>query len=279
MPPDTEENRVPDRRLVIGSFRVIGKIAAGSSGTTYLGEHVILGEKVCIKHTHYATAAAVEQFKIEARAMWDLRHFSVPVVRDFVLLPDGSAALVISYVPGASLEQIVNVAHQLDPETMAWIVERVLNALAYMHEHGVVHGGIIPRDIIVQPADHSVVLVDFGLAMVRPQPTEPSHGYIRLFSPPEQVAGNLPLIPECDFYSLGMSMIYALTGDVNQVRQRRVPQGTPEPLCRFIEKMIDPDYRRRPHWEDGNVWEQFQQVRQEAFGRTHSGMKPILPPT
>lgn len=276
MPPDPEENRAPDRRLVIGSFRVIGRVAEGSSGTTYLGEHVVLGEKVCIKHCHHATAVAVEEFKREAKVMWDLRHFSIPVVRDFILLPDGSAALVMSYIPGASLEQLVNVAHQLEAETVAWVSERVLNALSYMHAHGVVHGGIIPRDIIVQ-TDHSVVLTDFGLAMVRPQPTEHSHGYVRLFSPPEQVAGNLPLIPECDFYSLGMTMIYALTGDVEQVRQRHVPTGTPEPLCRFIEKLVDPDYRRRPHWENSNVWEQFQQVRQEAFGRTHSAMKPILP--
>jgi serine/threonine protein kinase len=53
-----------------------------------------------------------------------------------------------------------------------------------------------------------LVLVDFGLAMAKPKKDSAASGYTDLFSPPEQIRGGAPLIPETDFYSLGMTLIY-----------------------------------------------------------------------
>ena len=60
----------------------------------------------------------------------------------------------MSYVPGPTLEQIVEKVGKLDAETVAWIVDRLLNALLYLHHHGVIHRGYIkPQNVIVQPED------------------------------------------------------------------------------------------------------------------------------
>lgn len=267
MPP-TKERR-------IGNYRIIEKIATGGFGTTYKGEHILLREPVCIKH-RAEVSPEIEQILIdEAKAMWDLRHFGIPSVRDFVRLDDGSIALVMSYIPGPTLLQIIEKNGPMDPEHVAWITQRILNTLMYMHIHGVVQGDLNPRNIIIQPVDHTVVIVDYGLSMIRPKKTDGAKGYTESFSSPEQLEGKV-IIPESDLYSLGMTMIFALTGDLKPVERREIPKTTPYPLRSFIERLIELHPHDRPRvWKEENLCTAMERVREQAFGRTNSAMKPL----
>ena len=258
---------------VVGNYRIMKELAVGGFGTTYLAEHLLAGEPVCIKHCHRVSPVYEEILLKEAKASWDLRHYSLPVMRDFLRLDDGSLALVMSYIPGLTLEQIVKKAGRLDAEHVAWIAERVLNALMYLHYNGVVHGDIKPQNIIVQQT-HQVVLVDFGLAMVKPGRDSDPKGYTPVFSPPEQLGGS-PLVPESDFYSLGMTMLYGLNGSAEGAQRLEVPRETPDPLCAFIKRLIVRSVRDRPNWGKENLCEAIQRVREKSFGRKSSGMKPI----
>ena len=276
--PDKKAKYDSDARVakgtVIGNYRILEEIAAGGFGTTYLGEHLLAGEPVCVKHCHHVSSAYEATLVEEAKAVWDLRHHSLPVMRDFLRMDDGSLALVMSYIPGPTLEQIVNKVGRLEPEHVAWITERVLNALMYLHYNGVVHGDIKPQNIIVQPASHQIVLVDFGLSMVKPTRDSDPKGYTPVFSPPEQLSGS-PLVPESDFYSLGMTMLYALSGSPEAALGLRVPTDVPDPLCAFVKRLLVRSVRERPNWKDENLFESFQRVREESFGRGNSNMKPI----
>jgi len=273
---DREKNALPGK--IVGNFRVLERIAEGGFGTTYRGEHTLVKELVCIKHCLNISPQDEEILIQEAQAIWDLRHFAIPAVRDVLRLSDGSLALVMSYVSGPTLQQLVEKMKtdrdKLDAETVAWITERILNALMYLHMNGVVHGDIKPANVIIQPKDHMVVLVDYGLSMVKPSRGSNSKGYTPLFAPPEELAGK-PLLPESDFYSLGMTMIYALSGDIRNVSGKQVPENTPEVMCDFIRQLIARDVLARPNWEKENVFEAFQKVRLKAFGRARSGLKPI----
>lgn len=260
---------------IIGQFRVLAEIAEGGFGTTYKGEHVIVGEPVCIKHCSRISPEDEAVLVNEARAMWDLRHFGIPAVRNLLKLEDGSLALVMSYIPGPTLAQIVEKRGRLDPVHVAWITQRVLNALAYLHDNGIVHGDIKPQNIIVQPEQHTAALVDFGLAAIKPVETTSSKGYTDIFAPPEQVNGNPPL-PESDFYSLGMTMLYALSGSLDRAKRKQVPNDVPEPLCDFVNRLIVRDVLERPRWENENLYETLQQVRLKSFGSTSSNMKPLV---
>lgn len=259
---------------IIGNYRILEEIAEGGFGTTYKAEHVIAGELVCVKHCSRVSSQSEAILIEEARAVWDLRHYALPTMRDMIRLDDGSIALVMSYIPGMTLTQIVEQVGAMDAEDVAWIAERVLNGLAYLHFHGVIHGDIKPQNIIIQPDKHMAVLVDFGLSLEKPTATSKSKGYTDYFAPHEEIAG-LPLIPESDLYSLGMTMIYALTADIDRVKAKQIPTKVPDELASFIAKLIRHDVLNRPNWHKEDLCGQIKEIRRSAFGRANSGMKPI----
>src|SRR5205814_52672 len=100
-----------------------------------------------------------------------------------------------------------------DPEHVAWITERILNILKYLHMHGVVHGDLKPNNVIIQTESHTVTLVDYGLSAARPTSATQVKGYTPHFAAPEQIAGG-SLLPETDLFGLGMTLVFALGGDV-----------------------------------------------------------------
>lgn len=269
---DAERNEQTGK--VIGQYKVIEKIAEGGFGTTYKAEHVRLGTPVCIKHCSRIDRAMDRILEQEARAVWDLRHYAIPAMRDILRLDDGSSALVMSYVEGPTLEQIVQKSGQMDPEHVVWIMQRVLNALQYLHHHGVVHGDIKPQNIIVQPDKHMAVLVDYGLAMVKPKPSDENIGYTEVYSPPEQIEGK-PLLPETDLYSLGMTALFALNANERLVQKKMVSNKVPKAMRDFLMGLIVRDTLARPNWSKVDLCDQIIEVRREAFGRAQSNLKPL----
>jgi len=255
---------------VIGNYRILSEIAEGGFGVTYKGEHTLTKDPVCIKHCSQVSAAHDAVLIQETKAIWDLRHYAMPVMRDLHRLDDGSLALVMSYIPGHTLEQIVEKVGKMEPETVAWITDRILNALLYLHHHGVIHGDIKPQNVIIQPNTHSVVLVDFGLAMVKPGASAKSIGYTPVFASPEQIAGKT-LLPASDYYSTGMLMTYALNGG-KDMDKKRVPATVPDPMVNFIASITRKNILERPQ---DDLFDEFVKVRQASFGRTRSGMKNI----
>jgi serine/threonine-protein kinase len=275
---DRERNELEG--TVIGGFRVEEAIAEGGFGKTYKGRHILVGSPVCIKHCSQISAADATILTEEAKAMWDLRHYAIPAVRNMIKLDDGSLALVMSYIPGLTLEQIVEKLNaqrrKFDAEHAAWIMERLLNGLSYMHRHGIIHGDIKPQNIIIQPESHTAVLVDFGLSAIKPTRNTGSKGYTDLFAPPEQRRG-MPLIPQIDFYSLAVTMLFVLNGgDAHRTAGRQVPAHVPDPICAFLRRMLVRDPLSRPDWQNEDLMETVRKAREESFGRVHSGMKPLL---
>lgn len=256
---------------VIGSYRLIRQLAEGGFGQTYLAEHIISGSPVCIKHAHQVSPQDEQLLLEEAKAIWDLRHYGIPNIRDIIRLPDSSLALVMSYIPGPTLAEIIDKHKKLDPEHVAWITDSAINTLKYLHFHGVVHGDVKPQNMIIQQDNHGMVLVDYGLSAIRPGRGSASKGYTPYFAPPEQINGQA-LLPESDFYSLGVTMIYALGGSIDG---RRVPTNTPDSMCDFIKKLLVHDVLGRPNWQKEDLHETFVQVREKSFGRRMSNMKPL----
>lgn len=255
---------------IIGNYRVLSSIAEGGFGATYKGEHLLTKDPVCIKHCSMISPAHDAVLIQETKSIWDLRHYAMPVMRDLQRLDDGSLALIMSYIPGPTLEQIVEKAGKVEAESVAWIMERILNALLYLHHHGVIHGDIKPQNVIIQPETHSVVLVDFGLAMVKPGSSEKSLGYTPIFASPEQIKGKV-LLPASDYYSVGMLMVYALNGG-KHMEKKIVPSSVPDPMVEFIANITKDDILKRPQKD---LFDEFVKVRHDSFGRARSGMKNI----
>lgn len=261
---------------VVGPYRILSKIAEGGFGKTYKAEEILTGLPVCIKHCSEISPENEEVLIEEARAMGGLRNYALPSYHQVVKLDDGSFALVMSFIPGKTVAQVVEKNGALDPEHVSWISQRVLHALMYIHSQGVVHGDLKPQNIIVQPDSHNAVLVDFGLSMIKPRGDDKAKGYTDLFAPPEQLRGEV-LIPESDLYSLGMTMLFALDGgDVKRIAAKEVPASCPDPLCDFIHRLVVREPLSRPRvWQKENLCETIETVRKQAFGRVHSNLKPL----
>ncbi len=265
-----DDERTNVKGKVFGNYRILEVIAEGGFGKTYKAETTLNKLPVCVKHAFNISAYDEQILLEEAKAVWDLRHYGIPAMRDIIKIND-ALALVMSYIPGRTLAQIVKDQKRLHPEDVSWITERMLNILLYMHRHGVCHGDVKPQNVIIQEDSHMVVLVDYGLAGVKPSAKSGNKGYTPYFAAPEQEAGG-PVIPETDFYGLGMTMIYALGGDVEL---KKVPEKTPDAVCEFIKKLIKIEPLSRPNWERENLCQTIQDVRMKAFGRKETNIKPL----
>ena len=258
-----------------GNYRFVEQIAEGGFGKTFKAEHIELGTPVCIKHSKKISPKAKRTLFEEAKTIWDLRHFGIPVVRDVIEMDDGSVAMVMSYISGPTISEIRYNKHYkkdgIDPIHVAWIIDRLLNILKYLHFNGVVHGDIKPQNVIVQPRDHTIVLVDYGLSTVNPDENTKTKGYTKFFASPEQM-NRKPPIPESDFYSLGMLMIYMLGGDVEKIN---VPAKTPSAMCEFIKSLIRIDPFARPTWQKEDLCSTISDVRTRDFGSDRSNMAPL----
>jgi len=278
---DTDKRQKLDAELrektkgLIGNYQIIKKIAEGGFGEVYEARHVLLDEKVCLKHNKHISPRDTELFKQEAKSIWHLRHHALPAVKDFIELPDGSCAFVMTFIEGPTLEELVEEYEQnkkpIDPENICWIMGRVLDALRYLHYHGVVHGDVKPQNIIVQREEHTCVLVDFGLALVKPTRTSVAEGYTPMFAAPEVFSGR-PLLPESDLYSLGLTMIYAMGGDPSK---RHMPASIPKEVRDFVGELVIYDVKNRPHWRKVDLVHKLAEVRKKAFGREHTNFKKV----
>ncbi len=250
----------------IGNYEIIRQIGEGGFGRTYEARHIILGEKACVKQNINITDEDAELLRREAKLLWNVHHHSLPGLRDYFRLDDGSCVMVMSYIEGKPLDKSIEKHKAIHPEDVSWVTQRMLNALYYLHSKGIIHGDVKPPNIIVQPQDHNAVLVDYGLSCIQPKATTQAVGYTEVFAAPEILEGKPPL-PVSDLYSLGLTMIYALGGDP---MTKEIPLSVPQPLRKFLDDLAQSDPLLRPTWEKEDLVKKLSNVRLESFGRRHS---------
>jgi eukaryotic-like serine/threonine-protein kinase len=248
---------------LIGQYKVIKLLGEGGFGKTYLAEHVLLGKKVALKQSHFASAEAQQMLLEESSLLWDVNHWALPTVKD-VIVHNSSLVMAMSFVDGDELLKHVTEHGPVDPETACWIAQRVLSALYYLHFRGIVHRDVKPPNIIVNFDTHIATLVDFGLSKLRPDGSPDPSGYTPGFASPEQILGKAPL-PESDIYSLGMTLLYILGGDLNTPS---LPPNLPDPLAEFINDMLCQDPMARPR-DAKNLNTRLTSLRKLLFGRAH----------
>lgn len=254
------------RGALIGNYRVIRQIGEGGLGRTYEARHVTLDEKACLKQNINISAEDAEIMTREAKVLWHLHHYSLPTLKDYFRMPDGSVVIAMTFVEGKNLEQIVEKQKAVEPEHACWIAQRLLNALNYLHFHGVIHGDVKPQNVIVQPKDHNAFLVDYGFATINPTRHSAAGGYTPAFVAPEILAG-CPPTPESDIYSLGSTMIYTLGGNPMAAA---CPDKIPKPIREYFGSFMLHNPKARPNWEKADLVKELSDIRQAVFGRRSS---------
>jgi len=250
---------------MIEKYKILKIIGEGGFGRTYLAEHEILKKKVVIKQSNFKSPMAQQIILNEASLLWDVNHWALPTVKDVLMGEDQDVLMVMSFIEGDELFDYVKTHGPVDAETACWITQRILSGLYYLHFAGIVHRDVKPANIIVNFTTHIATLVDFGLSKLKPDGTPDPSGYTPFFGAPEQIEGKAPL-PESDIYSLGMTMLYILGGDI---RSKSLPDTVPGLLKDFIYAMIREDPMKRPK-SCKELNEELGEMRKRLFKRGHS---------
>jgi serine/threonine-protein kinase len=214
-----------DPAVVLGTpYKLLRKIGEGASGVVWEAEHVELGRHVALKvlaPEHAASAAALERFRREARAVAKLAHPNLVQILDFGKSLDGRVYLAMELLTGETLDAA------LDRGPVPWreavrVASKAATALSVAHAAGLVHRDIKPQNLFLTSAG-DLKLLDFGVATALTQgsdrkPTEKERalrGFAIFGTPeymaPEQVAGDA-VDGRTDVYALGCVLYEMLTG-------------------------------------------------------------------
>jgi eukaryotic-like serine/threonine-protein kinase len=205
--------RYPPGTLLSGRYEVIRAIGWGGMAEVYLASDRFLGRRVAVKvilQRYAEDDRFVARFRREARAAASLGHPNVVAVHD-VGVHEGSPFLVMEYVPGRTLTELVRDQGPLPPDRVCEIGEGVARALGAAHAAGIVHRDVKPANVMVT-ADGRVKVLDFGIARAlrwTPLTDTPAVQGTVEYMAPEYVRGE-GADPRSDLYSLG-AVLYELT--------------------------------------------------------------------
>ena len=136
----------PDK---IDKYNEVSLIARGGMGAVYKAVHPTLNRPVILKKlTLRGQSSFAERFKREARILMDFRHDDIVTVFDH-FKQGSSYYIVMEYVEGSSLEELLREHRYLDSLVCAYIVFHSARALAYAHDRGVIHRDIKPANILI----------------------------------------------------------------------------------------------------------------------------------
>ena len=201
-----------------GRYELKRKLARGGMADVYLAEDTLLNRPVAVKvlFSEYARDDTfVERFRREAQAAARLTHGNIVAIHDWGA-EYGTYYIVMEYVEGSSLSQVIRSRGPLEARQAATVTARVASALEFAHRNGVVHRDVKPGNIMISSTG-SVKVADFGIAQALSSAERASltqtgavMGTATYFSP-EQAQGKA-IDPRSDLYSLGCVLFEALTG-------------------------------------------------------------------
>jgi serine/threonine protein kinase len=245
---------------VLGKYRIVREIAR-SNDIVYEAIDPSMARRVAVKELqlppHLAGAQKrerIERFYREAKAAGTLSHRNIVTIHD-VGQENDRHFLVMEYLEGQSLRDILQMQGALPLKETIEIALQLCDALAYAHSRGVVHRDIKPDNVHILPGG-IVKLTDFGIARITAEPSITSQGQVfgtPSYMSPEQVASHT-VDHRTDLFSLGITLYEMLagrkpfTGDsvitityniMNM--QPAMPPGLPGPLQQILQRALSKD--------------------------------------
>ena len=208
-------------RVLDGRYEITERLARGGMATVYRGIDTRLTRTVAVKIMHVGLGDDVEfarKFDREARAAARLSHPNVVSVFDQGAdVVDGHVVrpyIVMEYVEGRTLRDVVNAEAPLDPVAALDLLEPVVSALAAAHDAGLVHRDVKPENVLLG-ARGKVKVADFGLAKAISSQTQTATQGLLIgtvsYLPPELVTSG-HTDARSDVYSAGVVLFELLTG-------------------------------------------------------------------
>ena len=200
--------------MIAGRYTLEREVGRGGMGAVWLARDEVLGRAVAVKRIGGMPGAApdLERAEREARLAARLNHPHVVAVFDLVSEDDGRW-LVMEYVEGATLAELVRTQGALTPDQAAPLLGQAADALAAAHAAGIVHRDVKPSNILVTP-EGQVKLSDFGIARAEADASLTQTGLVTgspSYLAPE-VASGQQATAASDVWAIGATLFHALSG-------------------------------------------------------------------
>ena len=252
------------KQILLERYQLIQSLGQNAGRQTWLAQDCTENppQRVIVKLLAFSPQMEWDEFKLferEGQILQTLNHPRIPQYRDYFSL-DGQRGeglcwfgLVQDYIPGASIQQLLNDGQRFTETQVRSIATQVLNILIYLHglNPPVLHRDIKPGNLILAE-DEQIYLVDFG-AVADPTAVEGATFTVvgtAGYAPLEQFYGKA--VPASDLYALGATLIHLLTGttpaDLPQSNLRIHFQNQVSlnsTFLRWIESLTEPDLERR----------------------------------
>jgi serine/threonine protein kinase len=254
----------------IGRYEIESLIGKGAMGVVFLARDPHLGRRVALKTYELPGGISDEmaqEFQTrllrEAHAAANLSHPHIVTVHDAGLDPArGFPYIVMEYVPGRSLKEILSGPRRMSLELGLRIIDSLADALDAAHKTGIVHRDIKPANVLVRDSDGAVKIADFGVARLSASELTRTGALIGspAYMSPEQVRGG-EIDGRSDLFSLAVVFYEALTarrpfaGEDLPAVMYSVAHVMPEPPSRLVKTLpraIDAFFERALAKEPGD---------------------------
>jgi serine/threonine protein kinase len=209
-------------QFIAGRFRIEREIGTGGMGAVYLATHLGLDRPVAvkiIKREFAGDADVADRFLREARTMAKLRHPHAAMIFDAGNLPDGRHFIVMEFVEGETLSQVLAREGRFPASHAVKIATQICDVLEEAHRLGIIHRDLKPSNILL--GRRGVCVLDFGVAKVLASSAESTMTYASTgsgqligtprYMSPEQCLGQR-VGARSDLYSLGVLLYEMLAG-------------------------------------------------------------------
>lgn len=255
---DTARPPQTDPTLLGGHYKITSILGSGGFGRTYLAQDIHRpGTPLCVvkqlkpaRSDERFLQIAKRLFFTEAEILEKLKHSQIPRLLAY-FFERNEFYLVQEYINGHPLSDELPIDKRLSESQVVKFVKEILEVLAFIHKHNVIHRDIKPGNIMRREADGQLFLIDFGaVKQIQPQDQSNEEGNTiaigtRGYAPPEQYAGHPSF--SSDIYALGMIAIQALVGisphrlelskETNELSWRHLANVSEE-FARILEKMV-----------------------------------------
>lgn len=297
---------LPGSNLLAGRYLLEKRLGRGAMGQVYLAkDQNLLTRKVAVKTVRpdllssddMQEGEAIARFEREARTAASIRHPNVVDVTDFGKSPDGVFFLVMEFVEGETLHQLLRREGTLSIHRAVTLLHQICDGVEAAHEVGILHRDLKPANIFIMQkkrkigsgdGDGFVKVGDFGLAKIVSETVAEidsasgpaSRGIIGTpeFMAPEQMQPNAALDVRADVYAIGTIAYLMLggrvpfTGDLAQLIMQKMMQ-TPAPLGSFrtdippqVEKVVMMALERDPAARTTSVIEWIEKLEEASKG-------------
>lgn len=207
-----------------GKYDIESVLGTGGMGVVYKGRQDVMDRIVAIKMLqahHLNDSMSVKRFQQESKATCRLNHPHIITVYDFGISPTGQPYIVMDYLEGKPLSDIIKDEGHVGVDRSLKIVRQASEALGHAHKQGVIHRDLKPSNIVLidREGDKDFVkVVDFGVAKLMEEGSTEGQKLTQMgevcgspvYMSPEQCQG-LPLDKRSDIYSMGVVLYETLT--------------------------------------------------------------------